>query len=443
VTVDVIWEDAAVANGRNRIQATDPCAGMSVQVPNLVTDPDLVSPYLEDASGSGSGGAAGVLRAESEQELSAWLRATCEDGVTVLPQAGRSSLTGGGHPEGEVVLTVERLRGLKILPDGGAGTLAQAGPGLRLGELQDELRSHGLYYPPVPTYQDAMLGGTVSTNAGGAATFKYGVTRQWVHGIRVLLFNGDLLEIERGAFLARRGESFLVVLSNGRTLEVPVPVYPLPALKKISIGYHSADPLDLLDLFIGSEGTLGLITQVTVRTIPLPETVFSGLAFPAGNQAALRLAGELRAAAVRCRETNDPLGPDIRAVEWVDSRCLKLLQEYGDLADLKLRLPDGAGSAVLLEMELEVALGQEEVLDLLSGYMEDRPGLPDGTALWCACLKFWTRPGALKACSLRCQETKRPVSSCGVFASRSLFVSTRSWLPGGRRLPGPGRSEGT
>jgi D-lactate dehydrogenase (cytochrome) len=245
-------------------------------------------------------------------------------------------------------------------------------------ELQDELRSNGLYYPPVPTYQDAMLGGTVSTNAGGAATFKYGVTRQWVHGIRVLLFNGDLLEIERGTFLARRGESFLIVLSNGRTLEVPVPVYPLPALKKISIGYHSADPLDLLDLFIGSEGTLGLITQVTVRTIPLRETVFSGLAFPSSNQAALRLAGELRAAAVRCREINDPLGPDIRAVEWVDSRCLALLKEYGDLADLKLRLPDGAGSAVLLEMELEGALGQEEVLDLLSGYMEDRPGLPDG-----------------------------------------------------------------
>ena len=130
-----------MTDGRVRIDATDPCVGKRVQVPELVIDPDLVSPYLEDASGSGVGEAAGVLRAESEMELSAWLRSTAGQGIAVLPQAGRSSLTGGGYPSGEVVLTVEQLRNLEILPDGAEGALVHAGPGLRLVELQQESRA--------------------------------------------------------------------------------------------------------------------------------------------------------------------------------------------------------------------------------------------------------------------------------------------------------------
>ena len=92
-----------------------------------------------------------------------------------------------------MVITVENLRGVQLRGDG----TATVGPGVRLVELQRELESHGRYYPPVPTYQDAMIGGTVSTNAGGAATFKYGVTRQWIRGLRVALFNGDVLELSR------------------------------------------------------------------------------------------------------------------------------------------------------------------------------------------------------------------------------------------------------
>ncbi len=367
-----------MADRERRIRAIDPCDGVEEPVPVLETDPDKVTPYLEDASGSTGGSASGLLRGRSERAFSAWLRATAADRVKVLPQAGRSSLTGGGHPEGEVVLSVERLRDLEIRSAGGGGCRVEAGPGLRLAELQEELRKHRLYYPPVPTYQEAMLGGTVSTNAGGAATFKYGVTRQWVDGIRVLLFNGDLLEIERGRCLARPGERFEVELSDGSLLQVPAPTYRLPPLKKISAGYHAADPLDLLDLFIGSEGTLGLVTRVTVRTVPLPASILSGLAFPENDRAAFRLAAGLRQAAVECRGRNDPLGPDIRAVEWVDSRSLALLERYGDLSDLKLRLPDGAGSAVLLEMELPEAMEQEQVIDLLEGYLERRDGLPDG-----------------------------------------------------------------
>ena len=354
------------------VQAQDPCRGRQPAIPPLVTDPDLLSPYLEDASGSSPGTAAGLLRAGSEEEISAWLRATRDQKVPVLPQAARSSLTGGAHPSGEVVVSVENLRGVKVREDG----TAVVGPGMRLVELQQELESRGRYYPPVPTYQEAMIGGTVSTNAGGAATFKYGVTRQWIRGIRVILFNGDVLDLQRGQATVGRGGSFHVVLSDGSRLEVPAPTYRLPNLKKISAGYHASDPLDLLDLFIGSEGTLGLITEVTIDTVPLPPAVLSGLAFTSDDRLAVELAGELRRAALACR-AGESREPDIRAIEWVDSRSLALLSAHGDLRDVKLRLPPSAGSAVLFEMELPSGQGDDDVLDLLERFLSKEPGLPD------------------------------------------------------------------
>ena len=113
----------------------------------------------------------------------------------------------------------------------------------------------------------------------------------------MLLFNGDVLEIERGQVLAGVGEDFVVELSDGTELHVPVPGYRLPPLKKISAGYYAPDPLDLIDLFIGSEGTLGLITEVTVDLVPLPAAQVTGLVFQEGLDGATDLGDSLRAAA--------------------------------------------------------------------------------------------------------------------------------------------------
>jgi D-lactate dehydrogenase (cytochrome) len=245
-------------------------------VPPPIRDrPEAVEPYLDDASGGARGHAAGIVTVASEAEAAALLRSTAEQGIAILPQAARSSLTGGAIPHGELIVNVEQLA------DAGAvsGGRTTCGAGLRLRQLQQHVADAGWYYPPVPTYQEAMIGGTASTNAGGAATFKYGVTRQWVRGLRLLLHNGDLLELERGQARARPGERFAIRLSDGRAVEVPVPEYRLPVLKKLSAGYHAADPLDLVDLFVGSEGTLGLITAVTVDLVPLPPAVVTGLLF--------------------------------------------------------------------------------------------------------------------------------------------------------------------
>ena len=112
----------------------------------------------------------------------------------VLPVGAQSSLTGGATPRGDVVLSTRALTAVDLLSD----YRVRVGAGVPLAELQRVLAAHGLYYPPVPTYDGAFVGGTIATNAAGAATFKYGSTRRWVEGLTVVLADGSVLTIERG-----------------------------------------------------------------------------------------------------------------------------------------------------------------------------------------------------------------------------------------------------
>lgn len=347
-------------------------AADAVPVPEPIRDPAVVDAYLEDASAAPRGSSPGLLRPENEREAAAFLRATSGRGVPVLPQAGRSSLTGGAVPRGEWILSVEKMTAIGPVEPRDHGRVVRVGPGVRLRDLQRVLAAGGWYYPPVPTYQDAMVGGTVSTNAGGAATFKYGVTRDWVEGLRVVLGNGDVLSIARGEAIARPGETFRIELSDGRVVEAPVPTYRLPHVKKLSAGYFASDPLDLVDLFVGSEGTLGLLTEATLRLVPLPAAVVTAVAFLPSLEIAFDLAADLRAAGERAR--SDPSSPDVRAVELLDGNCLDLLRRHGDARRLRVRVPDAARSALLLEAELGSAPATQDAEAAIEAAMEGRAG---------------------------------------------------------------------
>lgn len=348
-----------------------------VPPPPILEDPSILESYLEDASGAPPGRAAGLVRPASETEAAAFLRASRERGLKILPQAARSSLTGGAIPQGEAVLSVEGMSEIGAVVPCGSGARVEVGPGVRLDALQGELAPRGWYYPPVPTYRQAMLGGTVSTNAGGAATFKYGATRRWVHGLRVLLANGDLLTLERGQAVAARDGSFRIRLTDGRELSVPVPSHRLPRLKKISAGYHAADPLDLVDLFVGSEGTLGLITAVTVELIPMPSSVVTGWVFLSDPPEALRLAATLRAAAEQARGRGDARGPDVRAIEWLDEESLEILRRRGEARRRRIALSAEARAALLFEVELAEPVDDRGAEDLLAAFTDRRPEVPD------------------------------------------------------------------
>ena len=130
--------------------------------------------------------------------------------------------------------------------------------------MQERLRSEGAWFPPAPTFTGAFAGGIVATNAAGAATFKYGSTRDWVQALTVVLADGTILDVTRGRHRARRRPLRLSPRAAAPIASL-FRAIAMPQVPKCSAGYFATPDMDLVDLFVGSEGTLGVITQITFR----------------------------------------------------------------------------------------------------------------------------------------------------------------------------------
>lgn len=299
-----------------------------------VADP---SAYLEDAAHFPGGHASGVVFPRSTQEVADALRTA----DAVLAIGAQSSLTGGATPMGELILSTS---GLARVLGRTAGTISVEA-GVTVAALQEHLVADGAWFPAAPTFTGAFAGGIAATNAAGAATFKYGSTRDWVQAITVVLADGEVVRLRRGERRASGGR-----LQIG-TREVPVPAYEVPRGVKSSAGYYAARDLDAVDLFIGSEGTLGVITEVTFRIAPAQAVALAWI--PCRTEAqAIALAGALRSASRETWRTGDPQGIDAAAIENLDARSLDILAEDGAAAKQHVSLPPGTTAVLLVHLEL-------------------------------------------------------------------------------------------
>jgi D-lactate dehydrogenase (cytochrome) len=230
-----------------------------------------------------------------------------------------------------VVLSTRALTGIVIVDD----RRVRAGAGVPLLQLQKVLAAHGRYYAPVPTYEGAFVGGTIATNAAGAATFKYGTTRRWVEGLTVVLSNGQVVDLQRGEACAHADGWFEIAGAHGELQRVTVPAYRLPNVPKHSAGYYAAPSMDPIDLFIGSEGTLGVIVEATLRTIDRPATTVALVPCSSDDQAVATTAA-LRECA------------DVAGVEYMDARSLALLP---DEAFARAGMTRRGGPLLLVQVE--------------------------------------------------------------------------------------------
>src|SRR5206468_8009944 len=128
---------------------------------------------------------------------------------------------------GGIVLATDKLNRIRSIVHEDHGGLAVAEPGVVLRELQRAVESEGLLYPPDPTERGCFLGGTVATNASGARTFKYGPTRNYVQRLKMVLANGEVLELRRGELKAE-GDRLRIPLRSGRVIEARLPSYQRP-----------------------------------------------------------------------------------------------------------------------------------------------------------------------------------------------------------------------
>ena len=287
------------------------------------------------------------------------MAAVLREAPAVVPVGAQSSLTGGATPFGEWVLSSARLNQIGPLPFDRVEVQA----GVALSSLEEALRPHRLFYPPVPTFRGAFVGGVLATNAAGAATFKYGSTRRWVKALTVVLANGDVLDLVRGTCVAHPEGFFEIEGTAGGVRRVPVPGYRMPDVPKRSAGYHAAAGMDLLDLVVGSEGTLGVITEAVLALCPEPGRFLAWVSFPEETRAL--------AAVARLREVSRTgQGLDVAAIESLDRRCLQLLREDGADREHGLRLPEAAASSLLLEVEFPRGEDPTRSLEVLAALLD-------------------------------------------------------------------------
>jgi glycolate oxidase len=242
---------------------TDDLNALAAALPDgrVITDPDIVDAYRRDQTTAVVPGKARcVVTARSTGEVAATMRWASEHGVPVVPRGAGTGLAGGAAAvDGCVIISLARMNAILELDP--ADEMAVAEAGVINADLDRAAAAHGLMYPPDPSsYEISTIGGNLATNAGGLRCVKYGVTRDAVLGLEVVLADGRVLRTGR------------------RTV-------------KGVAGY------DLTSLFVGSEGTLGVITSATLRLRPRPARAPATVAasFPSFGAAARAVTAILQA----------------------------------------------------------------------------------------------------------------------------------------------------
>jgi FAD/FMN-containing dehydrogenase len=223
---------------------------------HVKTEAQALQPYLEEMRRLSFGTAIAAVEPADAEEISALVKACRRAGLPFVVQGGNTGLVGGGVPHGGVVISLRRLN--RIGPVDAVNAAITVEAGAILSDVQQAAREAGFLYPlSLASEGSCTMGGNIATNAGGTAVLRYGNTRDLVLGLEVVLADGSIW--------------------NG-----------LSALRKDNAGY------DLKHLFIGSEGTLGIVTKAVMKLFPLPKSRATAFIGASGPEAVVAFFARLR-----------------------------------------------------------------------------------------------------------------------------------------------------
>jgi FAD/FMN-containing dehydrogenase len=294
------------------------------------TDAHEIEPHVKDWRGRWKGSTPVLVKPASTEEAAKAMALCAEYGLAVTPQGGNSGMVDGGVPYGEVLVSLKRMNKVREVDTLNDAMTLEAGVILtRAQEVADE---HDRLFPlSLGAEGVAMIGGLISTNAGGVAVLRYGMMRDLVLGIEAVLPDGRIWNGLRG-------------------------------LRKDNTGY------DLKQLFIGAEGTLGLVTAATLKLFPKPAVKETAWAAVSSPMAAVELLARAKAAS----------GGAVTGFEIVSAFCMDLVKKH--IPDIRDPLPTGAPWRVLIELSLPRADGAREIMEgLLADAME--AGLVEDAAM--------------------------------------------------------------
>ncbi len=296
------------------------------------------SGYLRDESRR-TGQAETISFPASAEEIAATLKDVAGRGRPVTIQGARTGIVAGAVPRGGHILSLERMnRVTGLRRDKHGAFLLEVQPGVLLdtvrkicmtGEVETEgwseasLRTLNAFrsaprqfFPPDPTEPSASIGGMVAANASGACSYHYGATRAYIEALDIVLADGRLLKLRRGQPRAT-GRRFNMLAEGGSCLAGCLPAYAWPQVKNAA-GYFVAEDMDLLDLFIGAEGTLGVIARVELRLLPAPAFLWGLAAFLPSEKAVTSMVHTVRGRHAAARPV---------ALEYFDAAALNLVRK--------------------------------------------------------------------------------------------------------------------
>jgi len=302
---------------------------------------------------------------KSEAEIISIVNFLKDKKIPSFISAARTGIVGSCVPNSGAIISVEKMD--KMLGFGFDGEklkyFCRFEPGITLNTINDKIlkkqvekiteltpnsisrfveEKTSYYYPMDPTEMSASLGGTVATNASGARTYKYGATRKWVKKIRVVLASGEILEIPRGRYFASDNGTFVIKQSDGSELTVKIPSYEFNTNVKNAAGIYSKPEMDLMDLFIGSEGIFGIITEVDVWIIQ-KHPLISNVLFFNSEDDALSFVEEIK--------IDKTVNPEF--IEFTSGEALNLLRDVQKTKPFLINMPQipfTARSAIFFDL---------------------------------------------------------------------------------------------
>ncbi len=306
-----------------------------------------IQDYLSDASNIKGGNASRVLIPASVDEIRKQIAEATLTKTSITISGARTGLAGGAVPFGGDVIAMHKLNKIISIEKTSDGGKAIVQPGVILDSFQKEADSRGLFYPPDPTEWSCQLGGTIATNASGSRSFKYGATRNYVEALTVVLADGDVLKLRRGEIFAGEDRAIELRTESGKTIRARVPSYDRANTRKNTSGYFTSKKPDAIDLFIGSEGTLGIIVEAELRLLKKPEGFLSGIVFFINEVDLLNFVAEARNLSFESRSSNASGESLFDAVllEYFDDRSLELIREKSS------NVPREMAGAIFFEQE--------------------------------------------------------------------------------------------
>ena len=290
--------------------------------------------YLRDESRS-IGHAASISFPENEAEMREIISRMNAGGTPVTIQGGRTGLAAGAVPYGGHVMNLSKMDQLLDVTAEAGRYYFTVRPGMVLANLRkiiagrkidpEQMRSgpdaalafindREYFFPTDPTETSATIGGIAACNASGARSYKFGAARNHITRIRMILADGRIADIRRGEVSAS-GRRLVLPLTDGSSISAEIPSYQMPACKNAS-GYFACHDMDAVDLLIGSDGTLGAISEIEIELLPLPAYIWGVSCFLRDEDIAVRLTNALR----------DGFR-NLAAIEYFDKGALDILRE--------------------------------------------------------------------------------------------------------------------